>query len=210
MDCHETKDRLLEGREGAAVRRHLRRCGDCEAYARELAAGGREIAEGFLARAPSPGFEERVMAGLAEQEIPVRTGPVIRPAGLVAAALLLLLAGSVALLITRGDAPPPAGSEEPLLVVTEPVRENPLAIVLHREVTEGPTELVLSFAGESRVLPGASELEGELHDAWTRGARRVRMTVAPEVPGREIMTAIEALEKAGYSFELTRVKPPLL
>jgi hypothetical protein len=150
------------------------------------------------------------VARLGEREISVRTGPAFRPSGLLAAALLLLLAGSVALLIFRGDAPPREPAEEQVLVVTEPVRENPLAIVLHREESVGPTELVLTFAGESRVLPGPVGLESALHSAWSRGARRVEMTVAPEVPGSEVMHAIEALEKVGYSFELTRVRPPLL
>ena len=62
MDCHDAKERILEGREGAAVRRHVERCEDCGAYARELAGGGRQIARAFLAVPPSPGFEDRVAA----------------------------------------------------------------------------------------------------------------------------------------------------
>jgi len=209
MDCHDAKERILEGREGAAVRRHVERCEDCGAYARELAGGGRRIARAFLAVPPSPGFEDRVAARVREREISIRDRARTRPVRVLVAALVPAVLAGVYLLLTAPSEAPPVPSEPetiPVIVVTEPFRENPLVAILSRDELTGPTQLALDFAGEARALTLPGDLEGELLRAWALGARRVEMTVAPEVPGREIVAAIEAMEKAGFGFELVRLK----
>ena len=40
-----------------------------------------------------------------------------------------------------------------------------------------------------------------------RGARRIELHVGPAVPGGEIITFLEVMEKLGYSYEIRRQKP---
>jgi len=214
MDCHEAKERLTEGRGGAALRRHLVACGDCSAFSLELEDGGRAVAEAMLAPTPSPGFEERVARRLGEEEISVPTRSVgpwrLALGGLLAAGLLVV---GTFLLTSRPDEAPvgvPEVREEvpsPLAAVTEPRLENRLQLWASRVESHGPTELVLRFASESRTVLLDGDLEGALLRAWAHGARRADLTVAHRVPTREVITLIEALEKIGFSYELDRSRP---
>lgn len=213
MDCYEAKDRLVEGRRTAALSRHLARCEDCTAFRREVESGGREVAEAYLARPPSPGFEDRLSARLREKEISVRPGAVRRLAGLLvpaAAVLVAVLAWQT--MFPRETLPPVLPEPEaPKTVVqvvpTEPLTENLLFVTVRRAGLAEPTELELSFAGEGRRVAMAGDVEGELFRSYALGARTADVTIDPRIPGREICTLIEALEMAGLSYTLTRAKP---
>lgn len=216
MNCHETKERLAEGRESAAVRRHVAGCADCAAFRHELEAGGREIADAFLAVGPGPGFEERVGARLVETEIAARPpGPRSRITALAAAALLpLALATAAWLALFRpGEeashpappAPPaPAGRQ---VVVTEPEQDNPLIVVVRGGRAAGPTTIDLHFAGDARHVPVPAQAFDALLHAFARGARRAEVTVEPGVPGRDVTALVDALERAGYAWDLLRRRP---
>ena len=212
MNCHEAKERLTEGRPAGAVGRHLEACADCAAYARELRIGGREIADAFLASAPSPGFEARVAARLAEPEIAAAARP-RRPFAVLAAVAVLLLGGAGIFAFGRGGgdaAAPPAPAPAPaapLVVLTEPEHEYPLLLYVERSGTEAETTLGFSFAGAERTVPISAGVEDELLRAWAMGARRAEITVAADVPGREITFVLDGLEKTGYEYQLFRRKP---
>ncbi|MEN8151480.1 MAG: hypothetical protein ABFS86_16810 [Planctomycetota bacterium] len=213
MDCHEAKDRLVEGRRTAALSRHLERCEDCAAFRREVESGGREVAEAYLARPPSSGFEERVAARLREREISVRPRPARRLAGLLipAAAILAAVFAWLALIPGPEPVPLPASPEDPTpvarVVPTEPLRENLLYVTVRRAGLAKPTTLDLSFAGEERDVALSGDAEGEFFRAWALGARTADVTVQPRIPGREICRLIEHLEMAGFSYTITRTKP---
>jgi hypothetical protein len=195
MDCHDAKERILEGRETAAVRRHIDKCGDCASFVSELAAGGREISEAYLAAAPSPAFEDRVAARIAEKEITARPAHVGLLARLVAPVLFLGLVLAGYLLFW--SSPPP----------TQPVADAPaLKISASRKVSEGPTLLALDFAGESRFVPLAGGLEREAIFAWVRGARTVELEVDERVPFREVAEILETLERTGFGYQVSRPK----
>lgn len=219
MDCHDARERLLEGRESAGVRRHLIRCADCASLRRELEDGGREISETFLEGAPSPGFEERVSARLAEEEItvpiPIRTGS--RFAWFLVPAAAVLFAVVAWKLFDTRPAPAPAVKPEPRpaaarpAAVTVPVADNVLTVTLRREQTAGPTLMDGEFAGVERNVTFPTGVEDYLFLAWAQGAREVLIVVAPEVPTRELWSVMEVLERAGYSWAMRRPKdlPPL-
>jgi hypothetical protein len=212
MDCHEAKDRLTEGRATAALDRHLARCEDCAAFRREVASGGRELADAYLAAPPSPGFEERISARLREREISVRPGVGGRLVRLLLPAAVVLLAVVVWQAATPEPAPPiaPPPIEEPKpvaqMVPTESLRENLLYVSIHRGASENPTVLSLSFAGEERSVRLDGDTEGEIFRSFALGARTADILIGEEIPGREICRVIETLEKAGFSYYLTRTK----
>lgn len=216
MNCREAKERLAEGRETAAVRRHLAGCPDCAAYGRELETGGREIADAFLAVGPSPGFEERVGARLVETEVSAGPRARRRFAALAAAAVLPLALAVTwfALLRTGDDAPPAAPPAPPApevaerqVVVTEPEQDNPLVVHLRREAAR-TTVLDLRFAGDARRVPGMDAAFDALLHAFARGARRAEVTVDPDVPSRDVATLVESLERAGFAWDLLRRRRP--
>ncbi|HSL94690.1 MAG TPA: anti-sigma factor [Thermoleophilia bacterium] len=73
--CHGQLNRYIDGELGyvevAELQQHLGFCPDCAAELRELSAlRGTLAAWGGTALAPSPGFAERVMAGLAAEPAP--------------------------------------------------------------------------------------------------------------------------------------------
>jgi len=217
MDCHEAKDRLTEGRRTAALARHLARCEDCAAFRREVESGGRELADAYLASPPSPGFEERISARLREREISVRPGMGGRFVRMLLPAAVLLLAVVVWRAATPETAPPadsqpidlpPAGEPVPVaqVVPTQPLRENLLYVSIHRGASENPTVLSLSFAGEERSVRLDGDTEGEIFRSFALGARTADIVIGCEIPGREICRVIETLEKAGFSYFLTRTK----
>jgi len=212
MDCHEAKDRLTEGRRTAALERHLARCEDCAAFLREVESGGRDLADAYLASPPSPGFEERVAARLREREISVRPRSGGRLVRLLVPAAVVLLAVAVWQVVLPEAAPPVLPPPEPdpkpvaEVVPTEPLRENLLYVSLHRELSERPTVLSLSFAGELRAVRLDGDVEGEIFRSYAFGARTADVSIGEEIPGREICSLIETLEKAGFSYFLTRTK----
>jgi hypothetical protein len=211
MNCHDTRERLLERRATAGVRRHLEHCDDCRAYRREVETGGRELAEAFLAVGPSPGFEERVATALRGEETVGGLTPDRLVARILTPALfgLLLVAGYM---LMRGDPPPaapgtpPEAPETPVVVLTQPEFENPLCVTIHRDVPAAPTRLLLSFAGEQWSVDLTGDLERQIFLAWAQGARKAELAIGPEVPGREIALVLEILEKAGFSYRLHRPK----
>lgn len=207
MDCHDAKERLKEERKGTAVRRHLDRCTDCREFSRDLADGGRELAEAFLSVPPSPGFEERVSQQVAEREISVRRTPRNIAVAVAVPLIVLLIAGFAYTLYAPTTGQPAA----PVPVVPEPTltyprQENLLELFLWREQSDSPTEMLARFAGESTAVLLAGDIETTLLHHYVLGARRVTVRVSPEVPGREIIGLIELLEKDGFSWEIERRK----
>jgi hypothetical protein len=217
MDCHDAKERLTEGRETAAVRRHLERCEDCAAFRQELSGGGREIAEAFLAGTPSGGFEDAVARRIREDEIGVETrasGRLVRV--LVPALFVLLLTAIWLLAVPREEAPSPGtdtGKEvartavpAPVLVPTEPRGENSLFVSVWRDDSVSPTRLSLQFAGTRRTVKIDADVEEAVLYTFALGARRAVITAGPEVPGREVFRLLETMEKIGLSYDLSRPK----
>lgn len=210
MDCYETKDRLAEKRQTASVRRHVVECEDCASFEREIRTGGRAIAEAYLASPPAPGFEERVFGRLREKEITVRRpwhagrfALILAPA----AALLLVVIAWQVLAPTNAPVPEPEPIAPTATVVpTEPVRENPLFIRLDRLTSDDRTELLLSFAGVTRQVSIAGEVESEVLTAWALGARTAEVTVGVDVPGRDIVKLIALLEASGFAYSIVRPK----
>lgn len=210
MNCHDTRERLLDHRATAAIRRHLARCDDCGHFSREIETGGREIAEAFLATAPSPGFEERVAARIEERELSAATTPSRVLVRLLAPALFSLLIVAGYLLFTQE---PPSPDQAPKVTVaktevvtTEPERENPLYVMILRDALAEPTRLELSFAGQAWAVDLAADPEREFLLAWARGARDAELVIGPEVPGREITVMLDILERVGFSYRLRRLK----
>ena len=162
MDCHDAKDRIFERRETAAVRRHLGKCGDCADYARELDAGGRDLARAFLAEGPRPDFGSRVAARISEEEI----SAVPRPAGLlVRLVAVLLFLGTVAagwLVFRPSDVPPSSPAEPRDVAVTPARREHPLRLAAARGRSDGETLVSLGFAGRNWTVPLAGDVEAEV------------------------------------------------
>lgn len=211
MDCHDAKERVREERLTTAVRRHLARCSDCTSFVGELDSGGRQIGEAFLAGSPSPGFEDRVAHRLAEREIAVTAGRRRPLVAFLVAALLLLIAGAGYLLMNRGRpviVAPPSDPPAEVAVVTRPVEENVLNLLLDREESTSPTRLEMDFAGIREEALLSEDVEDAIFRLWARGARRARLVVGPKVPGRDMFAVQESLEKAGFAFTLSREKTP--